>query len=130
MSRDRSTPAPSASEVRRVLTSAACGVVLALAIAAFSPWQVTVLAGWIVGSATFVARVWVRINGLDGEQTAAVATREDGSRTSAHLMVIGASLASLVGVGVTLARASMTSGATRLVFTLAAILTVVTSWVL
>jgi uncharacterized membrane protein len=45
-------------------------------------------------------------------------------------MVIGASVASLVGVGVTLARASKTSGGTRLVFTLAAILTVITSWVL
>jgi uncharacterized membrane protein len=125
---DRSVPFT--SEATRVLTSGAFGVAVAVTLMAFSPWEVTVLTGWIVASLVFVGRVWMRIQGLDGEQTAAVATREDGSRTAAHLMVIGASVTSLVGVGVTLARASQTTGATRLVFTLAAILTVITSWVL
>jgi uncharacterized membrane protein len=127
---DRSAPVPTTSEATRVLTSAAFGVIVAGALAAFSPWQVAVLSGWIVASATFVARVWMRIHRLDGKATAAVATREDGSRTAAHIMVNGASVTSLVGVGVTLARASNTSGATRFVFTLAAILTVLTSWLL
>ena len=127
---DRSAPGPITSEATRVVTSAVVGVLTAAAVAAFAPWQVTVLSGWIVAAAAFVTRVWLRIHHLDGAKTASVATREDGSRTAAHLMVIGASVASLVGVGVTLARASMTSGGTRLVFTLAAILTVITSWVL
>jgi uncharacterized membrane protein len=127
---DRSAPVPGTSEATRVLTSAACGVLVAAATAPFAPWQITVLSGWIVASATFVTRVWMRINGLDGVETAAVATREDGSRGAAHLMVIGASIASLVGVGVTLAKASTTSGGTRLAVTVVAILTVITSWVL
>jgi uncharacterized membrane protein len=127
---DRSAPEPSSSEVTRVLTSAACGVVVSGVLAAFAPWQVTVLAGWIAASGTFVARVWARINRLTATQTAAGATREDASRGSAHLMVIGASVASLIGVGVTLARASKTSGATRLDLTVVAILTVLTSWAL
>ena len=45
-------------------------------------------------------------------------------------MVIGASIASLVGVGVTLERASLTTGGSKLVLTLAAILTVISSWAL
>jgi uncharacterized membrane protein len=127
---DRSAPVPTTTELTRVLTSGACGVLVAGALAAFVPWQVTVLAGWIVASATFVTRVWARIHRLTGAETAAVATREDGSRASAHIMVIGASVASLVGVGVTLARASVTAGTTRTGFTVAAILTVMTSWAL
>lgn len=127
---DRSAPVSSTSEVSRVLTSAAFGIVVAAAVAPFAPWQVTVLSGWIVAAATFVARVWQRIRGLSGADTAKVATREDSSRTSAHLMVIGASVTSLVGVGLTLERASGETGASRVVLSVAAILTVLTSWAL
>ena len=44
--------------------------------------------------------------------------------------MIGASLISLVGVGVTLARASTESGASKIVLSVAAILTVMASWAL
>jgi uncharacterized membrane protein len=113
-----------------VLTSAAGGVVVSAALVAFAPWQVTVLAGWIVAASTFVGRVWTRVGGLNGAGTATVATREDASRTSAHIMVNVASVTSLVGVGVTLARASRESGGSRVVLTVAAILTVLVSWAL
>jgi uncharacterized membrane protein len=118
------------TEVARVLTSALAGVVVSGACVAFAPWEVTVLAGWIVAASTFVARTWMRNHGLTGDETAAVARREDNSRASAHLMVIGASVVSLVGVGVTLGEASHTSGALRVVLSAAAILTVAASWLL
>jgi uncharacterized membrane protein len=122
---------PSArSEVRRVLTSAVYGLVVAAALAGFAPWEVTALSGWIVAAATFVGRVWNHVNRLNGIETAAIATREDASRASAHIMVIGASLVSLVGVGVTLARASTESGGSKVVLSVAAILTVIASWAL
>ncbi len=88
------------------------------------------LSGWVVGATTFVGRVWRRIDRLSGAETAAVATREDASRAAAHIMVIGSSIASLVGVGVTLERASLTTGGSKLVLTLAAVLTVISSWAL
>ena len=118
------------SEVTRVLTSGALGLVVAGAVAFFAPWPVTMLSGWIVAAATFVGRVWFRIGGLDGAETAAVSTSEDASRASAHIMVIGASVVSLVGVGVTLAQASLRSGGPKVLLTSAAILTVAISWVL
>ena len=74
-------------------------------------------------------RVWHRVRHWSAE-TAAIATREDASRASAHIMVIGASVVSLVGVGVTLARASTESGGSKVVLSVAAILTVITSWAL
>jgi uncharacterized membrane protein len=129
-SRNRSAHVSGVPEVTRVVTSGASGLAAAVALAWFAPWQVTVLAGWIVGAVTFVARVWYRINGLDGPATRAVSTSEDASAASAHFLVIGASLISLVGVGVTLARASTESGASKVVLSLAAILTVMASWAL
>lgn len=125
-----SAPPSSSSELSRATTSGACGLVVAAVLARFAPWQVTVLSAWIVAAATFVGRVWFRTHALSADETAKGATREDASRASAHLMIIGASVASLVGVGVTLARASGASGATKVVLTIAAILTVITSWVL
>jgi uncharacterized membrane protein len=113
-----------------VLTCAVVGVVVSVALAAFGPWEVTVLSGYVVAASAFAGRTWWHINPLSGEQTAAVALREDSSRAAAHLLVIGASLVSLIGVGVTLAEASGTSGARRIVLSAAAILTVGASWLL
>ncbi len=127
---DRSAQFGETSEVKRVLTSAAGGVLVSLALVLLAPWEVTVLSGWIVAAGTFVARVWWRTFYLTGEETGSVATREDASRASAHLMVVGASVISLVGVGVTLAKASLRSGAPKVVLTGVAILTVITSWTL
>jgi len=121
---------PRSSEVTRVVTSAASGLVVSLALAFWAPWSVTVLSGWIVAAATFVGRVWRRTRTLSGEETATVATREDASQASAHIMVIGASIISLVGVAVTLAQASVRSGGPRALLTVVAILTVIVSWLL
>jgi uncharacterized membrane protein len=127
---DPSAPVPIPSALSRAVISAACGVVVAAVLVAFCPWQVTVLAGWVAAAASYVGRVWTRTHRLTAKETAAISTREDASRASADLMVLAASVTSLVGVGVTLARASKTTGGTRLGLTIAAILTVITSWAL
>jgi uncharacterized membrane protein len=127
---DRAAAATARSEVWRVVTSGACGLVAVAALAPFAAWPVTVLSGWIVAAATLVFRVWLRVAPLDAVETAAVATSEDASRASAHIMVIGASVVSLVGVAVTLARASTTSGGPKVLLSSVAILTVISSWLL
>ena len=123
-------PTTPPSEVARVLVCAVVGAVASGALVAFAPWEVTVLGGWIVAACAFAAWTWTRVWRCDGAQTSARALREDSSRAAAHLLVIGASVVSLVGVGVTLAEASGTSGARRIVLTAAAVLTVAASWLL
>jgi uncharacterized membrane protein len=123
-------PTTPPSEVARVLVCALLGAVVSGALVAFAPWEVTALAGWIVAASAFAGRTWWHIWKLTGAQTAAVALREDSSRAAAHVLVIGASVVSLVGVGVTLAEASGTTGARRVVLTAAAVLTVAASWML
>jgi uncharacterized membrane protein len=130
MTRERSAPPRPKTEVERVLTSTAIGIAVGAAVAPLGPWQVAVLAGWITAAGTFVGRVWLHVHGLTGAETALKATREDSSRAAAHFMVVGASVVSLVGVGVTLARASRESGGSRVFLSVAAILTVITSWAL
>ena len=64
----------------------------------FVPWQLTVLVGWDVAALVGRGRVWWPVGAFTPEQTAEFATREDDSRTGTQLLLLGAALASLVGV--------------------------------
>ncbi len=118
------------TEGRRTLLASAVGAVTGLAIMPVSPWQLTVLVGWIVAAALFAALVWRRVWPLSAEETRAVALREDESRAASRLLILVASVISLVGVGVALLKASQVAGAERVALTAAAVLTVATSWIL
>jgi uncharacterized membrane protein len=112
----------------RVLISFAAGI-LAFGIASLLvPWQVATLIGWSVSAAMFVASVWLSVGRMGGAATAEFATLEDDSRTAADLILITASSASLLGVALTLLKASGESGADRAFITAIATLSVILSW--
>lgn len=112
----------------RVLSVFGAGV-LAFGIASLlMPWQVATLIGWSVAAAAFVASVWFSVGRMDGAATAAFATIEDDSRAGADLVLITASAASLLGVALTLLKASGESGAARTFITGVATLSVILSW--
>lgn len=112
----------------RVLLAFAAGV-LAFGIASLlMPWQVATLLGWSVSAAAFVASVWVSVGRMDGGATAEFAKREDDSRTAADLILISASAASLLGVVLTLLKASGESGSARVFISAVATLSVILSW--
>lgn len=112
----------------RVLLVFALGV-LAFGIASlFMSWQVATLIGWSVSAASFVASVWFSVGRMDGVATAEFATIEDSSRAAADIVLITASSASLLGVALTLLKASGESGATRAFITGIATLSVILSW--
>jgi uncharacterized membrane protein len=113
---------------KRALTALGVGVVASAAAFAFMPWDMTPLVGWDVASAIWLAWVWFAVRGLDGEQTAAVSTREDDSRPAAEAILISASVASLVGVGLVLIRAADQTGSARVYLAAFAVLSVVLSW--
>jgi uncharacterized membrane protein len=69
-------------------------------------WQSAVLAGWIVAASVFIAWAWLSVGSMDGSQTAAHATIEEGSRTASEVVVLAAAGASLVAVAVALLEAS------------------------
>jgi uncharacterized membrane protein len=113
---------------KRLLIAAPLGVVAAVITAVFCPWQLSLLAGWDVAALSVVASVWSFIVALDADATRQVATREDDSRTAVDLIMVGASVISLVGVIVGLAHARNHPGAISSVLTGVAVFTVFLSW--
>ena len=113
---------------RKLVTVAFAAGVLASAVAGpFTPWQVVGLAGWDVAAIVFLIWIWSSIWPLDGEATASVSTEGD-SRSTADIVLISACVASLVGVGLALAKAGNEHGAERAWIAAVAVLAVALSW--
>jgi uncharacterized membrane protein len=113
---------------RRVLVSFAAGLAaFALAWLA-TPWQAAALIGWNVAATVFIVWVWLIVRGMDGAATAKHAVIEDLSRRTAELVLIFASVISLIGVGLSLLQASDTGGLARAMIVGVASVSVILSW--
>jgi uncharacterized membrane protein len=112
----------------RVLVSFAVGVAAFGVAWLATPWQAAVLIGWNVAATVFIAWVWFTVAGMDGEATARHAATEDLSRPTADLILIIASVASLVGVGLSLLEASDTEGLEKAMIVGNASVSVILSW--
>ena len=119
---------PEAPAIKRLFSGVVVGLVVLLATAAFAPWQIDLVAFWDGVAASFLVVVWFQIGGLDGRTTAAMAVREDETRTMTRLILVTASMVSLVGVGLVLAKATQEGGRTEFVMTVVAVVTIVLSW--
>lgn len=113
---------------QRLAITGSLGIATGVVLAWFSPWQLTVLGGWAVAAGSLVGSVWLMVGNWDADQTRAYATREDSSRVSTHLTLLGASVASLVGVGFDLVKARELSGNGRILLTSVGVATVALSW--
>lgn len=112
----------------RVLSCAGIGLVAGLVAAAVSPWQVATLLAWDVTALLFCVWVWSAVHGANAATTERIATREDSSRPGAEVILIAASLASLLGVAFALLKASTEVGTAEALTTAVAVLTVAFSW--
>jgi uncharacterized membrane protein len=116
------------SGFQRIIEFFVVGLVVGVVVAAFAPWQVTVLAAWIGGGAWFLASTWWSLLRFDADQTEAVALREDPSREVARVVLLLASVASLVGTALELVQARDRDGWNKVLFVAVAVGTVVVSW--
>lgn len=91
-------------------------------------WQVAILAGWDVTSAAFILIVFLGIRGKDAAATKRAAVGEDDSRTASEAILVGANIASLVGVAFALIAAGSTHGVIKSAITMLVVLSVVLSW--
>lgn len=112
----------------RVLLCGSLGVAVGVTLAWVVPWQVASLLGWDTFAIAFCVWVAVAVHGADAIATERHATREDDSRTAADLLLTGASVASLFGVGFALLEASSQTGRARTGITTVAVITVALSW--
>lgn len=116
------------SERGRLVPCAFVGIVTGIVVSIAQGWQLGVLVGWIVTACGLTAWTWRDLHDLDAGSTATVATREDDSRTAARLLLVGASVASLVAVVAGLRHAAQVGRASEIALTLAASLAIVSAW--
>jgi uncharacterized membrane protein len=113
----------------RVAVGAAAGVVgLAAAVAGGGSWSVVVLAGWDGIALSYLALVWPTVVSSDGPRTARLAGAEEGSRTAAEAVLLGAGSASLIAVAFTLAEAGRNHGDARMTLIFLAVASVALAW--
>jgi uncharacterized membrane protein len=112
----------------RIAVSGGVGLVSAVVTAVFAPIWVVPLASWGLAALVFVAWMWRSIWGLSPELTAARSRSEDPSRTSADLILIGASIVSLLAVGLVLVRANQSTGFERGMLVSLSVASIILSW--
>jgi uncharacterized membrane protein len=96
--------------------------------AMLAAWQLAVLAGWDVSAVTFLVWVWWTVARFSPDQTRELARREDDGRVATAVLLLSASVVSLVGVGLALFKASNANAADQAALTVTAVLTVALSW--
>jgi uncharacterized membrane protein len=117
-----------APALRRTVVVALIGLMVAVALLRFATWGMALVAGWDAAAVTFLVSVWPIVLRADSSHAQQLAMREDETRGSATVLLLGASVASLLGVGYALSLAGRESGPPRVLLIGAAVLTVMLSW--
>jgi uncharacterized membrane protein len=117
-----------APAMRRTVIVGSIGLIVAVVLLWLVPWGMAVVAGWNAAALAFLISVWPIIIRADSSHAAQLATREDETRGSATVLLLAASVASLLGVGFALILAGQESGPLKVLLVGFAVLTVVLSW--
>jgi uncharacterized membrane protein len=117
-----------ASDLRRAVVVFVIGLIVAIVLLQFATPGVALIGGWDAAALAFLLTIWPIIIQADGSRTEYLATREDSTRASATIILVGASVASLLGVGFALSHAGRENGLLRGELIGLAVLTVVLSW--
>ena len=113
----------------RLAVSAALGVAGACATGALGEWQYAPSIGWDVAAAVFLGWTWSAIRGMDAAATEAHATVEDPTTRATQAIVLAASLASLLGVGLLIAHAGDLNGGDRVVGASLGVASIALAWI-
>ena len=117
-----------APAMRRAVIVSAVGLIVVVVLLRFLPWGLAVVVGWDAAALTLLVSIWPIILRADAAHAAQLAMREDETRGTAAVLLLGASVASLLGVGLALHLAGRESGSLRVLLIGVAVLTVVVSW--
>jgi uncharacterized membrane protein len=87
-----------ASATNRIAAAAVAAAGAGALASLWGSWQVSVLVGWDVAAAVYVAWTWTTIWRRDPASTAHLALREDPGRAAADALLLFASVASILAV--------------------------------
>lgn len=120
-----------ATSARTKLLASLGAAVVAGAVAALAgAGRAAPLIGWDTLALVYTAWAWSSVWGLDPASSRAEARREDPSRDSSDLVMLGAAIASLIAVGVVLFGAGGASGSAEYLDAGLAVVSVFVSWTL
>ena len=117
-----------APAMRRALTAFIAGLIVAVVLLPFVTWGLALVGGWDAAALTVLLTIWPIIIRADSSLAPQLAGREDETEGSARALLVGTSVASLLGAGYALHLAGRDSGAPRVLLISFAVLTVVLSW--
>ncbi|MGN9779399.1 DUF1345 domain-containing protein [Micromonospora sp. H33] len=117
-----------APALRRAVIVASIGLIVALALLPFMTWELAAVGGWDAAALAFLLTIWPVIIRADSSRTEMLAMREDETRVTAAVLLVGAGVTSLLGVGLALSLAGRQSGSMRMLLVGVALLTVLLSW--
>jgi uncharacterized membrane protein len=114
---------------RRLAAAAGAAVVgLLIGLVAGTSWPVALDVAWDTAALVFLFWVWIAIGGKDATQTAEMAQSEDVSESTADIVLLSASVASLIAVGLVLSQASRDTGAAKAALIALALVSVALAW--
>jgi uncharacterized membrane protein len=119
-----------ASALRRTVIVFGIGLIAAVVLLPFVAWELALVAGWDAAALTFLLATWPIIVQANSSSTHHLATREDPTRRFARALLLGASVASLLGVVSAVSYARAESGLPRAFLIGVAVPTVMLSWTL
>jgi uncharacterized membrane protein len=115
--------------VRRLVVGSVAGVVtVAVASLLGANWAASASLGWCALALVVLTWTWATIANKNADETMKHARTEDFSRATADLVLLTASVASLVAVGYTLVEAGGSTGRTKAMLITLALATVVLAW--
>jgi uncharacterized membrane protein len=116
---------------RRLTAGSVAGVAVTAGTAAFGvEWQVAFSLGWCVLALVVLVSIWAVIGPKDAQATAEHARSGDFSRATADIVLLTASVASLVAVAMTLVLAGNAHDGRKVALVTLTIVTVALAWFL
>jgi uncharacterized membrane protein len=112
----------------RVAISAGVGVLTAVGTGVFAPIWVVPLASWGLAALIFVVWMWRSLWPLSPELTARRSRSENPGRATTDLILNGASIVSLLAVGLVLVKANQSTGLERGFLVALSAASIVLSW--
>jgi uncharacterized membrane protein len=117
-----------ASTAAHLFTGLAVGILAAVVTGLVGGWRFAPIVGWDAMALVVITWTWAVIWHHDAAGTARRAVREDPARPVADLLLLAASVASLLGVGFLVVAGGNSKGVTKGLLVGLAIVTVVVSW--
>jgi uncharacterized membrane protein len=117
-----------ASAATRVSMSAVAGVCAGLLVARPGSWQIGTLVGWDVAAVVYLAWTWATVWRRDAAATARLALREDPGRPVADALLLVASMASVLAIGLAITAGRASGPETRDLHAALAVASVALSW--